>query len=286
MAKQKKPGAYQSAEASTPRPKAMLWTAIGLLAAFVVMAFAVGLNPSAPFTQGLDAAWRGVIGASPDDTLHTGPLAMFFQYLGEIPGAVLTVLVIPIALVIVGRWRSSLFFLSAVMLGPALISQVTKNLVDRPRPATDEALGLFGPLFMVDHGSFPSGHAVTAGAVTFAVAALIPSGRRTLRKIWWVIGALIMVGMIWQRTLINAHWLSDAVFGLIAGVVGVLLMWWAFWPLLRADYGRPVWFLHRGERASEPGPLRAASDEPAPAPVSTTAHETVNITTTSQEASS
>lgn len=285
MATHRKPGAYVSVEASTPRPKAMLWTAIGLLAAFVVMAIAVGVNPAAPFTQGLDAAWRGMIGASPNDTLHTGPLAMFFQYLGEIPGAVLTVLVIPIALVIVGRWRSSLFFLSAVMLGSLVISQVTKNLVSRPRPAADEALGLFGPLFSVDHGSFPSGHAVTAGAVAFAVAALIPSSRRTLRRIWWVIAALIMIGMVWQRTLINAHWLSDAMFGLVAGVVGALLMWWAYWPLLRADYGRPVWFLHRGDRAPEPGPLRAAGDEPAPLSASPTAYESVNITTTSQGAS-
>lgn len=289
MAKVKKPGAYVSAEASTPRPKAMLWTAIGLLAAFIVMAVAVGLNPSAPFTQGLDSWWRGIIGASPTDTLHTGPLAMFFQYMGELPGAVVTIILIPLVLVIVGRWRSSLFFLSAAMFGPALISQVTKNLVDRPRPATDEALGLFGPLFMVDHGSFPSGHAVTAGAITFAIAALIPSARRTLRKIWWVIAALIMIGMMWQRTLINAHWLSDAIFGIIAGVVGTLLMWWAFWPLLRSDYGRPVWFLHRGAGSSEAGPRRAATDEPAPVAASTSSNETSaheTVTAPSQEASS
>ena len=45
-------------------------------------------------------------------------------------------------------------------VGSGLFSQGMKNLVDRPRPAADETLGLFGPLFTVDHGSFPSGHAV------------------------------------------------------------------------------------------------------------------------------
>lgn len=228
---------YVSPEATTPRPTAMLWTALALLALFVVMAIAVAQNPAAPFTQGFDNWWRGVIGQTPDDTLYRGPIAMFFQYLGEIPGAVLTILIIPIGMLV---------------FGPLVISQVAKNLVNRPRPALDEAAGLYGPLFTVDHGSFPSGHAVTAGAISFAVAALIPSARDTLRKIWWVIAALIMIGMVWQRTLINAHWLSDAFFGVVAGIVGALLMWWAFWPLLRADYGRPVWFLHRDATRTPP----------------------------------
>ena len=80
-----------------------------------------------------------------------------------------------------------------------------------------------------------------------AVFALIPADRRNLRIVWGVLGALIMVGMVWQRTLINAHWFSDTVFGLVAGTGATLLVWWAFWPLLQKDYGRPVWFM-RGRR--------------------------------------
>ena len=91
-----------------------------------------------------------------------------------------------------------------------LVSQLTKNLVHRPRPATDIENGLFGPLFSVDHGSFPSGHSVTAGFVIVGVAALFPAGKRL---VWWIIAAVIGGGMIWQRTLINAHWLSDTVLG-------------------------------------------------------------------------
>ncbi|KRA24591.1 hypothetical protein ASD65_09350 [Microbacterium sp. Root61] len=230
------------------RPQAMLWWSLGLLAAFALMGLFVGLNPSAPFTQPLDDWWRALVGASTEGSLHTTAVPMFFQFLGEAPGALLTVILIPVGLAIVGRWRSALFFLTTTLVGPGLFSQGMKNLVDRPRPATDEALGLFGPLFQVDHGSFPSGHAVSAGALVIGIAALIPSARRTARKVWWVIGALLMLGMLWQRTLINAHWLSDTIFGLVAGVSAALLMWWAFWPLLQRDYGRPVWFMHLGNR--------------------------------------
>lgn len=231
------------------RPKALLWWALGLLAAFVAMGLVVGLNPDAPFTQGLDAWWRGIVGAAPDGGAHTWFAPMFFQYLGEAPGA-LAMLLLPVGLAVVGRWRSALFFLSASLLSMGLYSQGMKNLVHRPRPALDEALGLYGPLFQVDHGSFPSGHAVSAAALVFGIAALIPSARRAARQAWWIIGAVIMLGMMWQRTLINAHWLSDTFFGLVAGAAGALLMWWAFWPWLQRDHGRPVWFLHLGRRGA------------------------------------
>lgn len=227
---------------------ALLWWALGLTAAFALMGTAVAVNAEEPFTQGLDDWWRALVGTAPDSTAHLGPIAMFFQILGEGGGALVMVILLPLGLVAVGRWRSALFAIAALLTSMGLYSQGMKNLVDRPRPAADEALGLYGPLFSVDHGSFPSGHAVAAAAFVFVIAALIPSARRTVRRVWWIVGGVIMVGMMWQRTLINAHWLSDTFFGLVAGAAGAPLIWWAFWPWLQKDYGRPVWFLHLGAR--------------------------------------
>jgi undecaprenyl-diphosphatase len=230
-------------EPSGSRSRRLRW-AIGLLGIVTLMAIAVKMNPAAPFTQPLDDRWRQINGAAPGSGSYTWAVPMFFQYLGEAPGWLFMLVVAPLGLIAVGRWRSGLFYLSATAASTA-VSLTLKNVVDRPRPSADEALGLFGPLFRVDHGSFPSGHAVTSATLAVAVAALIPPARRRARRAWSLVGALVMVGMVWQRTLINAHWLSDTVFGLVVGAGAALLTWWAFWNLLAKDYGRPVWFRHR-----------------------------------------
>ena len=80
------------------------------------------------------------------------------------------------------------------------------------------------------------------------MAALIPPARRW---IWWIAGALLSAGMVWQRTLINAHWFSDTLAGLAAGAGATLVLWWAFAPLLEKDRGKP---LRRG-RATATKPL-------------------------------
>lgn len=234
------------------RPSVLLVTGLAGLALFAAFGIAVAANPEHPFTQPLDDAWRAFIGLAPGTDGETWALPMLFQHLGQIPGAVLTLLLIPIWLFVIRRWRSALFFLTAELVGSFGVSQLVKNLVDRPRPADDLENGLYGPLLQVDHGSFPSGHAVSAGILLIAVAALLPAAKRGW---WWVVGGLLVVGMIWQRTLINAHWLSDAVFGVVGGAGATLILWWAFATLLAKDYGRPLF------RRAVPVPAGA---DPAP----------------------
>jgi undecaprenyl-diphosphatase len=221
----------------------MLWTALGLLAVFAGLAVGVVVAPGAPWSQGLDDLWRSGFGVGPESTLPGFALAQMFQHLGQLPGAVLMMILLPLVLVLIGRWRSALFVIAVQLAGPGLLSQLTKNLVDRPRPAEDAAAGLFGPLVQVDHGSFPSGHSVSMAAIVITVLALIPASAVWVRRIWIVLGVLLAVGMVWQRTLINAHWFTDTCAGLIGGAAVALLLWWAFLPWLRRDQERRVWFL-------------------------------------------
>lgn len=230
------------------RPRWMLWTALGLLAVFAALAVGVAVAPEAPWSQGLDDLWRSGFGVGPESTLPGFALTQMFQHLGQLPGAVLMMILLPLVLVLIGRWRSALFVIAVQLAGPGLLSQLTKNLVDRPRPADDTAAGLFGPLVQVDHGSFPSGHSVSMAAIIVTVLALIPASAVWARRIWIVLGVLLAVGMVWQRTLINAHWFTDTCAGLIGGAAVAVLLWWAFLPWLRRDQERRVWFLRRSER--------------------------------------
>jgi len=217
------------------RPRLALWLGLTGLAAFLALAGAMLAADTAP-TQALDDAWRDVAGASTLDEVD-GPVPMFFQHFGEAVGAIFIMLLWPIALFAVRRWRTALFWLASILGSATVASQLVKHTVDRERPAADEVAGLAGPLFHTDHGSFPSGHSVTMGAFVVAVAALLPA---LYRRWWWVAGVLLAAGMAWQRTLINAHWVTDTVAGLVAGASTVALLWWAFAPLLAKDRGRPL----------------------------------------------
>ena len=97
----------------------------------------------------------------------------------------------------------------------------------RPGPAAGVAGGH-------DGASFPSGHAVaTSVTAVAAVIALVPPGRR---RAWWGVAAVtfsVLMGL--SRAYLAAHWLSDAVAGVLLGtscaltaalVVGLLQRWW------------------------------------------------------------
>ena len=237
-------------DAPTARPRALLVTGIVLLLVFIGMAAAVLADPAKPWSQGIDDAWRSAVGVGPDSPLPGSPVAMFFQQLGQLPGMIVFALVLPIVLVALGRWRSAIFVFLLQLAGPGLVSQLAKNIVDRPRPAADDAAGLFGPLFPVDHGSFPSGHAVSAAVAAVTILALIPPAGRGLRRVGLVIAAILLVGIVWQRTLINAHWFSDTIAGILAGLGVGLLLQWAFWPWLQRDHARSPGFARAEHRAT------------------------------------
>lgn len=143
-----------------PRTSALLWSGLALLGLGLAQAVAVGLAPSAPWTQGIDDAWRQLVGVGAESGAHGWILPLFFHHLGGPIGGLVLMILVPAVLAIIGRWRTALFLVAAQLAGPGLVSQTLKNLVDRPRPAADVEQGLYGPLYLVDHGSFPSGHSM------------------------------------------------------------------------------------------------------------------------------
>lgn len=149
-------------------------------------------------------------------------VAKIFNLLG------LVIVMLPIRLAIAGflafrrRWWHLAAFVSAMVLSEISIGTL-KALYDRPRP--------LGSLVHTSGGSFPSGHAVAAAVtVVAAVIALFPEGRS--RYAWGLaaVGFSLVMGL--SRAYLLAHWLSDAVAGVLLGTsiaLGTALVVHAIW---------------------------------------------------------
>ncbi|MCM2424716.1 phosphatase PAP2 family protein [Streptomyces sp. RKAG337] len=207
--------------AAPPRPRVLPLALVCVLATALI-GFATRADVRHPFFQGLDERWLGWMGG-PHRGLYEA-VATVLNWFGG-PLGVVVPLALLVALLVLRRWWSVLYLLTTYLAANMLVVQVLKHVVDRPRPAH--------PLVRVDHGSFPSGHA--AGAATLVVivgVVLIPLARR---RAWWLAGGLFVALMMWSRTWLHAHWLSDTVAGALAGAGTSLLLWWAFAPLLARE---------------------------------------------------
>jgi undecaprenyl-diphosphatase len=203
---------------SQPRPRWPLVTGVALLAAFVALAILLAVDPT-PFTGPLDDAWRRLVGATAP---VGGPLVWVLEEFGYWLGYKLLGLFL-LGFLLTRRWWTSGLLAGAAVFGPGLLSQGTKNLLDRPRPAADPEAGLFGPWVGVDHGSYPSGHSMAMALAVTVIAIVVPPAWRR----WWLpVAALLCLAMMWQRTLQNAHWLTDTIGGVAGGVGVTLVVWW------------------------------------------------------------
>lgn len=161
-------------------------------------------------------AGRGVIQPIDDaflrqmTTLRTGWLTLVANVFNVVG---LTYVMAPIRVGIVAwlairrRWWHFIAFVSAIVVSEISIGTL-KALYDRPRA--------LGSLVETSSASFPSGHAVAASVTAVAaVIALFPEGSRRYR--WGAVAVAFSSVMGLSRTYLGAHWLSDAVAGVLLG---------------------------------------------------------------------
>jgi membrane-associated phospholipid phosphatase len=116
---------------------------------------------------------------------------------------------------------------AAVIAG--LWTQVTKQMIDVPRPPTVLAADAFfqaGPVYR--HLSFPSGHAAAAFALA-GIWVMTLERRRLLRAGLLLLATLVSL----SRIMLGVHWPIDILWGMIGG-------WIAAWTGLAA-HGRWGW---------------------------------------------
>jgi undecaprenyl-diphosphatase len=121
----------------------------------------------------------------------------------------IVVLVWVVVLVVRRNLRIALF-LTVSVLCSGLVTEIAKNLVDRPRPA--------GALVSAHSTSFPSGHAL---GVLVSVAALLavawPMVGEARRRWLLVLGVAIVVAIGGGRVVLNVHHPSDVLAGWALG---------------------------------------------------------------------
>jgi membrane-associated phospholipid phosphatase len=115
-------------------------------------------------------------------------------------------------------------FLFFAVLFPVLVGDVLKWIVGRGRPFVGGKANAFNFSHFAGSeafASFPSGHAVTAFALAFAVSAMWPRARFAM-----VIYALVIGG---TRLVLLAHHPSDVVGGALIGIIGAMAVryWFA-----------------------------------------------------------
>ena len=121
-------------------------------------------------------------------------------------------------------FATRLQFLFFAVLLPVLAGEVIKWLVGRGRPfvgGTADAFN-FAPFTGTNaYASFPSGHAITAFALAFAVSAVWPRA--------WVAMTVYAFLIAASRLVLLAHHPSDVVAGALIGVVGAMMVryWFA-----------------------------------------------------------
>jgi membrane-associated phospholipid phosphatase len=117
-------------------------------------------------------------------------------------------------------------FLTIVVAGQFLVTNLTKGLVGRARPDIHRLTGFSG-------SSFPSGHAAAAAATFAAVALLVGRGRsRRTKALLAGAAAFIAVAVATTRVLLGVHWFTDVLAGLAMG--------WAWFAIASIAFGGRV----------------------------------------------
>ena len=158
---------------------------------------------------------------------HSGPVSERGLDLVTQLGGTWLVTILAIVVAIVGYVRRPNvwipFFLATVLVGQVLLSNAIKELLDRTRPTFNPIAETLGP-------SFPSGHSTTAAAFYAAAALVLGRGLGPRARSLLAGGAAgIAVAVASTRVLLDVHWLSDVVAGLMLG--------WAWFAVCSIAFG-------------------------------------------------
>ncbi|MBZ8176663.1 phosphatase PAP2 family protein [Corynebacterium poyangense] len=138
----------------------------------------------------------------------------------------LTTLYALLITIYLGFRRSSwVLFPALCLLTSAMICEVLKRVIDRPRPPSAYHL------VSETSASFPSGHATAVCSLAMVATLLCVRWRRLIVTLAWV-NAL---GIMLSRLYVGVHWCTDVIAGAVLGVVCTFALW-VLWQKLHSRF--------------------------------------------------
>lgn len=123
-------------------------------------------------------------------------------------------------LILDGKSRMA-YFAAASVVGGTVLSELLKDLFNRPRPE------IVPHLVYASNSSFPSGHSMMASVTYLTLAALLARSheRKRIKALFMLMAALVsgLVGV--TRVYLGVHWPTDVLAGWMAGSVWAMLCW-------------------------------------------------------------
>lgn len=175
---------------------------------FVVLRVVVALGGHEPLP--IDVWW--------DDLMlevMTDP-GLIVAWVPAIVGGTAGVIVLGIVVIVLFLWRRRPW--DAVDVAIAIVVVVA---IGAPMAAIIARLRPEDSLAEQVATSFPSGHTAVATTLALTLALLLR------RWYVWVAGVAWVVLMMWSRTYLHAHWLSDVTAGMLEGIAVATLVWTA-----------------------------------------------------------
>lgn len=174
--------------------------------AFVVLRAAVALGGHQPLA--VDIWWHDLMVALSSDAW------LVVAWVPAVIGGTIGMIVVGALLIAAFLWRRRRWdaaTLAIAMVTVVAIGATMAAVIGRTRPVDSLAESVAT--------SFPSGHTAVATTVVVILGLV-------LRRGWvWVVGVAWVALMMWSRTYLHAHWLSDVVAGMLEGVAVATFVW-------------------------------------------------------------
>lgn len=174
--------------------------------AFVALRAVVALGGHEPLD--VDLWWHDLM------VELTSDVWVVVAWVPAVVGGTVGMIVVGALLIAAFLWRGrrrDAATLAIAMVAVVAIGATMAAVIGRTRPADSLAESVAT--------SFPSGHTAVATTVVVVLALV-------LRRRWvWVVGAVWVLLMMWSRTYLHAHWLSDVVAGMLEGVAVATFVW-------------------------------------------------------------